>query len=98
MDIVGLFEGILNIKAETVTAAAAVVGLVGVTVEYLRQKRQSRIELAQQLIERLDTDEMIAFAVKCIDWGTGIIPVPTILRENDRNPSLLSHSPEVGQL
>ncbi len=56
MDIVGLFEGILNIKAETVTAAAAVVGLVGVTVEYLRQKRQSRIANPDELAQSVETN------------------------------------------
>src|SRR5260370_14232649 len=40
---------------------------------------------------------MIAFAVKCIDWGTGIIPVPTIWREIVGNPSIVPNPDELAQ-
>ena len=68
-------------KAETIAAVAAVVGLVGAAFEYWRQKRQSRLELAQRLIEQFRSDEMIAFAVTSLDWGDGIIPVPVAWRD-----------------
>jgi hypothetical protein len=40
----------------------AVLALVGVAFEYHSQKKRERLQLAQDMIERLSTDEMIAFA------------------------------------
>lgn len=66
---------------EKVTAIVAFAGLIGIPAEYRRQRTQSRLELAQKLIECFQSDDMIAFAVTSLDWGDGIIPVPMAWRD-----------------
>ena len=67
--------------ATVATAITAVIALAVTWVEYGRQKGMARLELAQGLIDRLETDEMIAFAVKSLDWAAGTIPVPAAWRD-----------------
>jgi hypothetical protein len=66
--------------ATVATAIIAAIALVATWIEYRRQKRSARLELAQGLIDRLETDEMIVFAVKSLDWAGGQIPVPATWR------------------
>lgn len=66
--------------ATVATAITAVFALAVTWFEYRRQKGKARLELAQGLIDRLETDEMIAFAVKSLDWAAGQIPVPATWR------------------
>jgi hypothetical protein len=67
--------------AQIVMATCAGLALLGVAVEYLAQKARSRLEHAQAMIEVFDRDEMIAFAVTCLDWAGGLIPIPSAWRE-----------------
>lgn len=63
--------------AQILMAACAFFALAGVGLEYLAQKRRSRLEHAQRVVEGFDRDELIVFAVTCLDWAAGMIPVPT---------------------
>lgn len=59
-----------------------------VPIEYFRQRRQARIELAEELVEKFTSDEMILFATTTLDWGTGLIPVPEKWRDVVRTSSI----------
>jgi hypothetical protein len=83
-----IFGYLVSMRAETVGAIAAVFGLAAAAFEYHRQRQRARLELGQQLIERMDTDEMIAFAVKSLDWAAGEIPVPEPWRDIVKSPSI----------
>jgi hypothetical protein len=68
------------LKPETITALAAVVALLGVVAEYRRNKRKERLERAQRLLDRLDSDDILLFAVTLLDWGAGMVAVPAAWR------------------
>lgn len=74
--------------ADWISAIVGVFALFAVWIEYMRQKRMTRQQLAQDLSARFDTDEMIAFAVTTMDWGTGILVVPEPWREVVAAPAL----------
>jgi len=69
-------------------AGAIVTGFaVGVTVwQYFSQKRQRKYERAQELLRKFDDDPVVRFAVTCVDWGEGLIPVP-----NDWRVAMFNH-------
>jgi hypothetical protein len=81
--------------ATVATAIIAVIALVATWVEYGGQKGKARLELAQGLIDRLETDEMIAFAVRSLDWGAGTIPVPAAWRDIVRQPYITAEPVEL---
>jgi hypothetical protein len=68
------------LKPELLTALAAISALGFGIFEYCRRKAQAQLELAQKLIEHLDSDEMVSFAVTVLDWAAGIIVVPAAWR------------------
>ena len=55
-------------------------------LEHERQQKQARIELAQRLMEQVETDEMIRFATTSLDWSAGVIPVPMVWRDIIKEP------------
>lgn len=63
-------------KPDAVSAAVAVVGAILVLIEYLNQRRKWRLERAAELERRFDEDPVLRFAVLCLDWGAGDLPVP----------------------
>jgi hypothetical protein len=66
--------------AASVSAIVASLALVAVYREYRNQKNRNRLELAQSMIERAETDEMILFAMTSLDWAEGVVPVPQTWR------------------
>jgi hypothetical protein len=74
--------------AEWITAVVSVLALFGVVVEYNRQKRRERVQLAQKMIERLATDEMLLFATTALDWGTAFVVVPERWRDVVKAPAI----------
>jgi hypothetical protein len=87
MDIVAPFEAHSGGTAEWVSAigeiVTACIGIVAGCIawrEYNEKRRRERLALAQRLIDRLSTDEMLRFAVTRLDWGTAILPVPSTWR------------------
>lgn len=67
--------------ADWLSAIVGVLALIAVWIEYARQKGLARQQLAQELSARLDTNEMVAFAVTVLDWGSAIVIVPEAWRE-----------------
>jgi hypothetical protein len=64
----------------------SVIAFGAVVVEYRRQKRQARLQLAQQMIERLDDDPMLRFAITALDWGAGLVIIPDSWRGPVQKP------------
>lgn len=62
--------------ADQVSATVAVAAAVLVGIEYLSQRTQARLQRATELERRLDEDPILRFAVQCLDWGGGALPVP----------------------
>ena len=94
------------LKPELLTAVTAILGLGFGFFEYRRQqeraelehvyqKAQAQLERAQRLIEFLDSDEMVSFAVTVLDWGNGIIAVPTAWRDLVGKPGIIPNPSEV---
>ena len=74
--------------AEWISAIVAILALLGVGFEYANRKRLDRLQLAQEMIDRLTTDEMLLFATTVLDWGTGILIVPEAWRDVVKSPSV----------
>lgn len=74
--------------ADIVSALIAVAAFVGVVREYRQNSRIKRLELVQNLDYTMETDEEIKFAVTSLDWGAGVIPVPTRWREVVNKPGI----------
>lgn len=65
----------------TMLAGAGAIVAIGITVwQYFALKRQRRFELARRLLGELESNDLLRFAVTCIDWGAGLIPVPKAWR------------------
>lgn len=62
--------------AEWVSATVAVLGAVLIPIEYLRQRQNQKMAEAGELERRYDEDASLRFAVLCLDWGEGQLPVP----------------------
>jgi hypothetical protein len=61
---------------EWIEACVALLAALVGYAEYRRHRRESRVKLAQDLVEKLDKDELLFFSVTTLDWGAGLIPVP----------------------
>jgi hypothetical protein len=59
-----------------IQACVAFVAVCVAIWEYYKHRRESRLQLAQALIGRLETDELLFFSSTTLDWGAGLIPVP----------------------
>ncbi|HMB95962.1 MAG TPA: hypothetical protein VKK61_07990 [Tepidisphaeraceae bacterium] len=66
----------------------SVIAFGAVVVEYRRQTRRHRLEIAQNLIEQLDEDDMLRFAVTTLDWGAGLVIIPESWRSVIDKPSV----------
>ena len=62
--------------SEQVSATVTVLAFIAVVWEYRHQIRQRRLELAQEISHKLEEDETLLFAVTCLDWAAGTIPIP----------------------
>ena len=62
--------------AEWITALISVLAFVGVVVEYRRQKKRERLQVAQEMIEKFSTDDMLMFATTTLDWGARLFLCP----------------------
>jgi hypothetical protein len=71
-----------------ISAIVSVIAFVAVLLEYVRQRRSTRLQLAQQMIERLDDDPMLQFAATSLDWGAGLAVIPTDWRDVVGRPSV----------
>ncbi|MER8910968.1 hypothetical protein NKH99_25455 [Mesorhizobium sp. M0854] len=80
--------------SEMVSALIALAAFVGVLCEYLQTRRRRRLELAQELTSQLELNEILRFATTSLDWGAGLVPVPSewraIVDEPAIEPSLES--------
>jgi hypothetical protein len=79
--------------SERMSAGVSVLAFVAVVWEYRNQARRTRLELAQTLSRELETDEILLFAVTCLDWTAGTIPIPerwrAVIGKPDYRPDLL---------
>lgn len=78
----------------------AAFGALYVYRQYQRTQEWRRGDLAAALMEKLESDEELAFACQALDWGTGPIIVPEryrplMKRFNLANETVLDHSPDV---
>jgi hypothetical protein len=67
----------------------SVIAFGAVLWEYRRQKQQARLQLAQQMMQRLDDDPMLRFATTALDWGAGLVIVPDSWRGPIDKPVVL---------
>jgi hypothetical protein len=56
--------------------------------QYFQQKRKNEFEIASELVKELDSNELLRFSVLCIDWGYGLLPVPSHWRPIVRGPAI----------
>lgn len=71
-------------------------GLFFTGIAYLKGEEWKRAELARQLVERLSTDDELAFCTRALDWGVG----PLIIPEKHRplfpeGTRIMEHDPRV---
>ena len=83
-----------------VSAVIAAIGAVYVYRQYRRAQEWRKGDLAAALMERLESDEELAFACQALDWGTGPIMVPERYRPlmkqfNMPNEAVLDHEPDI---
>jgi len=86
-----------------VAAASALVAAFGalyVYREYRRTQDWRKGDLAAALMQKLESDEELAFACQALDWGTGPIMVPARYRPMMKrfkmpDEAVLDHSPHV---
>jgi hypothetical protein len=70
------------------SVAISAVAFIAVVVEYRRQTRQSRLQLAQEMIGKLYEDELLSFATTALDWGGGLVVIPDSWRDVVGKPSV----------
>jgi hypothetical protein len=75
----------------------AAVALAGTAWQYFIQKRRREFEVASSLVSALSTDEVLHFAVTCVDWGRGLIPVPQRWEKIIGSPCITHHVPTFGK-
>jgi len=51
-------------------------GLYFTAISYREGQKWKRAELARQLVERLSTDDELAFCTRALDWGIGPLVIP----------------------
>lgn len=86
-----------------VAAVSALIGAFGalyVYRQYRRAQEWRKGDLAAALMERLESDEELAFACQALDWGTGPIMVPEryrplMKRFNMSDEAVLDHAPDI---
>jgi hypothetical protein len=54
----------------------AVIGLFFSGINYRAGEKWKRTEFARQLIDRLSTDDELAFCTRALDWGVGPLVIP----------------------
>ena len=82
-----------------VSALVAAFGAICVYRQYQRAQEWRKGDLAAGLMERLESDEELAFACQVLDWGIGPILVPERYRPlmrkfNMPDEAVLEHDPE----
>jgi len=83
-----------------VSAVIAAFGALYVYRQYRRAQEWRKGDLAAALMERLESDEELAFACQALDWGTGPILVPEryrplMKRFNMPHEAVLDHAPDI---
>lgn len=86
-----------------VAAASAMIaafGAIYVYRQYQRAQEWRKGDLAAALMERLESDQELAFACQALDWGIGPILVPDRYRPlmnkfNMPDEAVLDHSPKI---
>jgi hypothetical protein len=84
----------------SVSAFIAAFGALYVYRQYRRAQDWRKGDLAAELMERLESDEELAFACQALDWGTGPIMVPKryrplMKRFNMPHEAVLDHDPDI---
>lgn len=80
--------------AEIVSASVALGGAAFVLYEYRNRRREARFDYARAIEARYEDNPLIDFAVTCLDWGAGCIPVPPDYQAFT-GKSGLQHDPEL---
>ncbi len=83
-----------------VSALIAAFGALYVYRQYRRAQEWRKGDLAAALMERLESDEELAFACQALDWGVGPILVPERYRPLMKkfkmpDEAVLDHDPEI---
>lgn len=83
-----------------VSAIIAAFGALYVYRQYRRAQEWRKGDLAAALMDRLESDEELAFACQALDWGTGPIMVPEryrplMKRFNMPEEAVLDHTPHI---
>jgi hypothetical protein len=84
----------------SVSTFIAAFGALYVYRQYRRAQDWRKGDLAAELMERLESDEELAFACQALDWGTGPIMVPEryrplMKRFNMPHEAVLDHNPDI---
>jgi hypothetical protein len=92
--------GNLGPLVAAVSAAIAAFGAFYVYSQYRRAQEWRKSDLAAALMERLNSDEELAFACQALDWGTAPIMVPEryqalMRRFGMPHEAVLDHEPAV---
>jgi hypothetical protein len=66
--------------AEWLTLGVNALGFGIIVAQYRKELRHHRLELAQQMVERIDTDDLLRFAATTLDWAAGMVLVPEACR------------------
>lgn len=82
---VGLIIG----QAGTFLAAG---GLIFTAISFRAGEKWKRTEFARQLVDKLSTDDELAFCARALDWGVGPLMIPAKHRPLFwRNPVIMQH-------
>lgn len=81
--------------SEVVIAVCALIGLPSAALEYWRARKQVKLELAQRLMAKFDSDDMVRFATTSLDWAWGLIPVPLAWREIVKSAAIAPNAQKV---
>ena len=92
--------GELGPLVAAVSAVIAAFGAIYVYRQYRRAQEWRKGDLAAALMERLESDQELAFACQALDWGTGPIMVPEryrplMKRFNMPHEAVFDHAPSI---
>lgn len=91
----------VEIVNKLATPGIAAVSAFYVYLQYRRSQKWKAADLAQTLLQKLDSDQALALACQALDWGVGPLIIPDQYRplfhsgEQDKTPAVMQHDPKV---